>query len=292
MRYACIAEQESYYPREILCSVLEVSTSGYANWKRGHQGRKRLSDAHLLVLIQAIHQESKGTYGSPRIFDEMKDAGYSVSRSRIERLMREHQIQARSKRRYRVTTDSNHGFAVAPNRLDRQFNPSQPGHVYSADITFIPTGEGWLYLAVVLDLFDRSVVGWSMQNHMQTELVSDALRMAYSRRRPEAGALHHSDRGSQYASREFQTLLKEFGMVCSMSRKGNCWDNAPTESFFSRLKNERVHGARYACQDEAKADIFDYIELFYNQRRRHSALGGQSPHAVYSAWALKQNLTA
>jgi putative transposase len=226
------------------------------------------------------------------MFDELKDAGYPVSKGRVERLMRNNGIRARHKRRYKATTDSKHSLPVAENILDRNFNPSVPGTVYSADITFIATNEGWLYLAIVLDLYDRSVIGWSMSDRMKTELVSNALRMAWFRRRPSAGGLHHSDRGSQYASHDFQALLKEYGMKCSMSRKGNCWDNAPTESFFNSLKNERVHGTRYETRDEAKADLFDYIELFYNRSRRHSALHGKSPAFVYEAWLTEQKLAA
>lgn len=292
MRYAFIATEEAHYPREILCHAMAVSPSGFAAWRRGGQRRKRLTDIQLLTLIRAIHQRVKGAYGSPRMFDEIKDAGHPVSRARVERLMRENGIRARHKRRYKATTDSKHAFPIAQNLLDRQFNPSAPGTVYSADITFIATDEGWLYLAVVLDLFDRSVVGWAMRDRMKTDLVSDALRMAWFRRKPQAGAVHHSDRGSQYASHEFQALLTEFGMTCSMSRKGNCWDNAPTESFFNSLKNERVHGTRYETRDAAKADLFEYIELFYNRRRRHSALHGKSPAVVYEAWLMQQKLAA
>ncbi len=292
MRYAFIATEEAHYPREILCHVMAVSPSGFASWKRGTTRRKRLTDTQLLTLIRAIHRRVKGAYGSPRMFAELKDAGYPVSRTRVERLMRENGIRARHKRRYKATTDSKHVFPVAENVLERQFNPSAPGTVYSADITFIPTDEGWLYLAIVLDLFDRSVVGWAMKDRIKTDLVSDALRMAWFRRRPAAGALHHSDRGSQYASHEFQALLTKFGMTCSMSRKGNCWDNAPTESFFNSLKNERVHGTRYETREQAKADLFEYIELFYNRSRRHSALGGKSPSIVYDDWVMQQKRAA
>jgi putative transposase len=292
VKYAFIATEEAHYPREILCHVMGVSPSGFASWKRGPTRRKWLTDTQLLTLIRAIHRRVKGAYGSPRIFGELKDAGYPVSCTRVERLMADNGIRARHKRRYKATTDSKHAFPVAENLLDRQFNPSSPGTVYSADITFIATDEGWLYLAIVLDLFDRSVVGWAMKDRMKTDLVSDALRMAWFRRRPASGAMHHSDRGSQYASHEFQALLTQFGMTCSMSRKGNCWDNAPTESFFNSLKNERVHGTRYGTREQAKADLFEYIELFYNRSRRHSALGGKSPAIVYGDWVMQQKLAA
>ena len=292
MRYAFIESQETHYPKEVLCRAMEVSPSGYADWKRGGKRQKRLTDLQLVTLMRSIDARVKGAYGSPRMFDEIKDMGYPVSRSRVERLMSVNGIRARHKRRYRATTDSGHQLPVAPNVLDRQFNPCEPARVYSADITFIATGESWLYLAVVLDLFDRSVVGWAMQDRMTAQLVGDALTMAWFRRRPKAGALHHSDRGSQYASQQFQALLKKFDMVCSMSRKGNCWDNAPTESFFNSLKNERVHDAHYQTRDQAKADLFEYIELFYNRSRRHSALGGKSPGTAYEAWIRQQQLAA
>jgi putative transposase len=225
---------------------MAVSPSGYATWKTtgkpSRQVGKRLSDAQLLTLIRAIHARTKGAYGSPRIFGELKDAGHPVSKGRVERLMREHGIRARHKRRFKATTDSSHWLPVAPNLLDRQFTQGQPNAAWVADITYIPTGEGWLYLAVVLDLFDRAVVGWSIKPRM----------------------------------------------TCSMSRKGTCWDNAVAESFFNSLKNERVHDRRYATRDEARADLFDYIEVFYNRRRRHSALQGQNPTSVFEAWQRHQ----
>lgn len=231
---------------------------------------------------------NSGAYGSPRITREIRDRGYPASKARVERLMREHGIRARHKRRYRVTTDSKHKLPVAANVLNREFTPAEPNQVFSADITYIWTDEGWLYLAVVLDLFNREVVGWSIKPRMSADLVSDALTMAWFRRRPAPGALFHSDRGSQYASHEFQRRLTAYGMRSSMSRKGNCWDNAPTESFFSSLKNERVHATRYRTHQEAKADLFEYIEVFYNRRRRHSSLGLVSPEQFLRGWIKAQ----
>jgi len=268
----------------MLCQAMQVSPSGYASWKRGERPRKRLTDSQLLTLIRAVHARTRGAYGSPRIFQEIKANGHAVSKTRVERLMREHGIRARHKRRYRATTNSRHSLPVAPNVLDRQFNPAMPNAAWATDITYIATAEGWLYLAVVLDLFDRSVVGWSIKSRMTTDIVIDALTMAWFRRRPAAGLVHHSDRGSQYASGVYQAKLAEYGMVCSMSRKANCWDNAVAESFFNSLKNERVHGQRYRTRDEARADLFEYIELFYNRSRRHSALGGKAPASVYEEW--------
>ncbi len=284
MRYAFVDRQSGSYPVEMLCQAMQVSPSGYASWKRGERPRKRLTDDQLIVLIRAVHARTRGAYGSPRIYQEIKANGHAVSKTRVERLMREHGIRARHKRRYRATTDSRHSLPVAPNVLDRQFNQAMPNAAWATDITYIATAEGWLYLAVVLDLFDRSVVGWSIKPRMTTDIVIDALTMAWFRRRPAAGLVHHSDRGSQYASGAYQAKLAEYGMVCSMSRKANCWDNAVAESFFNSLKNERVHGQRYRTRDEARADLFEYIELFYNRSRRHSALGGKAPASVYEAW--------
>jgi putative transposase len=207
----------------------------------------------------------------------------------VERLMRENGIRARHKRRYQATTDSKHRLPVAPNLLNRNFAPPAPNQSWSADITYIWTDEGWLYLAVVLDLFNREVVGWSIKPRMTTDIVLDALTMAWFRRQPAAGLIHHSDRGSQYASHAFQGRLAEYGMVCSMSRKGNCWDNAPAESFFNSLKNERVHGTRYTTREDARADLFDYIEVFYNRSRRHSTLGYHSPVQFLQDWLTNQH---
>lgn len=198
-------------------------------------------------------------------------------------------IRARHKRRFKATTDSKHALPVAPNLLDRDFTPAAPNQVWTADMTYIWTDEGWLYLAVVLDLFNREVVGWSIKPRMTADIVVDALTMAGFRRKPAAGLLHHSDRGSQYASHAFQARLKEYEMICSMSRKGNCWDNAPSESFFNSLKNERVHGTRYCRRAEAIADIFDYIEPFYNRKRLHSTLGYASPAKFLEDWISTQH---
>jgi putative transposase len=272
------------------CAVLGVSLSGYHAWKRGGTpDRKRLTDAQMLALIQAIHRELKGAYGSPRMVRELRGRGFPASKERVERLMRENGIRARHKRRFKATTDSKHALPVAPNRLARNFAPDAPNRAWSADMTYIWTDEGWLYLAVVLDLFNREVVGWSIKPRMTADIVIDALTMAWFRKKPAPGLIHHSDRGSQYASHAFQAGLEAYGMVCSMSRKGNCWDNAPTESFFNSLKNERVHGTRYRTRAEAQADLFDYIEPFYNRRRRHSTLGYASPQQFLNNWLSSQH---
>ena len=285
MKYAWIDGHRREFELTELCAALSVSTSGYRSWKRGGSPkRKRLTDAQMLALIRAIHKELKGSYGSPRMVRELRDRGFPAGKERVERLMRENGIRARHKRRFKATTDSKHALPVAPNLLDRNFQPQAPNQVWSADLTYLWTDEGWLYLAVVLDLFNREVVGWSIKPRMTADIVMDALSMAWFRKHPAPGLMHHSDRGSQYASHAFQARLHEYGMVCSMSRKGNCWDNAPTESFFNSLKNERVHGTRYDTRDEAIADVFDYIEPFYNRRRQHSTLGYVSPVKFLENW--------
>ena len=273
-----------------MCRVLEVSTSGYYAWRKRPESRRRQQDRRLVVEIKAIHTESRQTYGSPRIHDELRDRGIRCGKKRVARLMRLHGIAAKQTRRFKATTDSKHTLPVAENVLSRQFTPAAPDTVWSADITYIPTQQGWLYLAVVMDLFSRRIVGWSMKKTLACSLVLDALKMALRGRSPGAGLLHHSDRGSQYASREYQALLRSSKMVCSMSRRGNCWDNAPVESFFSTLKRELVHRRRWRTRAEARAEIFEYIEVWYNRRRRHSSLGYMSP-AQYEELVTPTSLT-
>ena len=290
MKYAWIDGHRREFELTELCAALSVSTSGYRSWKGGGSPkRKRLTDAQMLALIRSIDRQWKNAYGSPRMVRELRDRGFPAGKERVERLMRDNGIRARHKRRFKATTDSKHALPVAPNLLDRNFQPAAPNQVWSADLTYLWTDEGWLYLAVVLDLFNREVVGWSIKPRMTADIVMDALSMAWFRRRPAPGLMHHSDRGSQYASGAFQARLHEYGMVCSMSRKGNCWDNAPTESFFNSLKNERVHGTRYDTRDEAIADVFDYIEPFYNRRRKHSTLGYVSPVKFLENWISTQH---
>jgi putative transposase len=242
VRDAWIEVQREVYTLDEMCRVLAVSERDYRAWTRGGTpDRMRLTDAQLLALIRAIHAALKGAYGSPRMVRELRGRGVPASKERVERLMREHGIHARHKRRYQVTTDSTHHLPVAANILNRDFTPSAPNQTWTSDITYLWTDEGWLYLAIVLDLFNREVVGWSLQPRMTADIVTDALTMAWCRRKPAVGLMHHSDRGSRYASQPFQHKLREYGMICSMSRKGNCWDNAPTESGFNSFKNERIH---------------------------------------------------
>ena len=272
-----------------MCVVLDVSVSGYRSWRRGGKpNRKRLSDAQMLALIRSVHAEFKGIYGSPRMVRELRGRGFPASKGRVERLMQENDLRARHKRRYKVTTDPKRNLPIAPNLLDRNFNPAAPNQVWTFDITYLWTDEGWLYLAIVLDLFNREAVGWSLKPRMAADIVTDALTTAWFRKKPAAGLMHHSDRGSQYASHAFQGKLEEYGMICPMSRKGNCWDNAPTESWFNSFKNERVHGLHYETREEMTSMSFEYIEVLYNRKRQHSTLGYKPPIRFLSDWLIAQ----
>jgi transposase InsO family protein len=260
-----------------MCEALEVSASGYYAWAARPDSPTERWRRELVGAIEEIHAEVKQRYGSPRMTAELKARGHGCSENTVAELMRGHGIRARTPRRFVRTTDSNHRRPVAENLLARAFDPSGPNESWSADITYIPTGEGWLYLAVVEDLFSRMIVGWSMGDTMGSRLVVDALELALSRRRPGAGLLAHSDRGSQYASDHYQRVLASAGIVCSMSEAGQCWDNAPVESFFGRLKCELAPGETFATRGQARAAIFEYLEAFYNRVRRHSSLGFLSP---------------
>ena len=284
------------YPVSVSCEVLEVSASGYFNWLRrresGHGGpARRHSDEALLAHIRAIHAEVKGEYGWPRMHKELLARGIRVGKDRVRKLMQQHAIKARTKRKFVVTTDSRHSLPVAPDLVQRRFKPEEPNQLWSGDITYIQTDEGWLYLAAVIDLFSRQVVGWSLQPHMQAGLVKDALAMAWWRRRPPPGVIFHSDRGSQYCSAEFQQALKNWGIQSSMSRKGNCWDNAPTESFWGRLKTASVHGCKFATREQASQAVMDWM-AFYNHRRLHSSLGYLSPMQYEQRWYEAQRKKA
>ncbi len=277
MKFGFIQTEKATYPVRVLCRTLLVSTSGFYAWCRRGLSRRAQGDAALKVEIRAAHAASGKTYGSPRIHEDLKADGQYVGRKRVARLMREEGIEGQRKRRFRVTTDSRHSLPVAGNQLNRNFTASAPNKIWVTDITYIWTREGWTYLAAILDLFSRRVVGWSMDSHLDRTLALDALGMALRTRRPEAGLVHHSDRGVQYASADYQGQLRQRGIICSMSRKGDCWDNAVAESFFSTLKAELVHRTDYVSRSQARASVFEYIEAFYNGRRRHSALGYVSP---------------
>ncbi len=260
-----------------LCRAVEVSRSGYYAWLRSLESERARANRTLLEAIREIYEGSRGVYGAPRIHHELRIQGHPCGRHRVARLMRRAGLRARMKHRYRVTTRSDHRHPTAPNLLAQRFRAERANQAWVADITYIATREGWLYLAVVIDLFSRSVIGWATSGTMTRALVIDALQVALGRRDASRGLLHHSDRGSQYASNEYQQLLEREGFVCSMSRRGNCYDNAVAESFFHTLKTELVHRHRYESRAEAHASLFEYIEGFYNRKRKHSALGYHSP---------------
>jgi putative transposase len=281
MRFRFIGVEKANYPIVVLCSVLQVSRAGFYAWQRRPVSLRSRTDRTLageIRRIQGARRETE-TYGSPRITRELRANGRRVGRHRVARLMRQEGLAARQRQRFKVTTNSAHRFSVAPNLLARDFRAERPNQLWVADVTYIRTLQGWLYLAVVVDLFSRAVVGWAMDDHIGGELSSRALRMALQRRRPARGLIHHSDRGIEYACDEFQTLLDDHGLVCSMSRKGDCWDNAVAESFFASLKLDLDPERVYVTRAEAKRDLFGYIEGFYNRNRRHSSLGYLSPEA-------------
>ena len=278
MRFELIAAEKAGYPVALMCRVLKVSRAGFYAWSRRPASAHALKDQSLKLELAVIHAESRGRYGSPRVHAELRARGQRVARKRVARLMRLAGLRARAPRRYRCTTDSRHAMAIKGNLLARRFTAAAPNRGWVSDITYLWTLEGWLYLAVILDLYSRRVVGWSLGEGLERKLVLDALRMALRERQPAAGLLHHSDRGSQYASQEYQHLLGQHGLVSSMSRSGNCWDNAVAESFFATLKIELVYQSRWRTRAEARSAIFEYLELFYNRQRRHSVLGYLSPH--------------
>ena len=284
MSYAFIRDHVAAFPVQVMCEVLGVSRSGYYAWAGRPESARAAADRDLAARIRVAHEASRGRYGSPRIHAELRAHGRRVGRKRVARLMRGMGLSARRRRRFRLTTDSAHAFPVAPNLLGRDFTASAPGRVWLADLTYIRTAEGWLYLAVVLDLFSRRAIGWAMADHLGHELALAALDMAIARERPEPGLVHHSDRGVQFAAQEYRKRLRQHGMLCSMSRKGDCWDNAPMESFFATLKGELAEARDYLTRDEARADVFQYIEGFYNRRRLHSGLGYLTPEQKLAAF--------
>ena len=277
MRFAFIEAEKANHEVSILCSVLLVRRSGYYAWRSRGESARELQDQKLVVEIRAVFEEKKRRYGSPRVCRELRDRGIQVCRHRVARLMCEQQLQARPRRKYVSTTDSRHDLPTPPNVLDRKFTIDAPDRVWAGDVTFLPTREGWLYLAVLLDLYSRRVVGWAMSERNDESLTLAALRMAIDQRQPEPGLVHHSDRGTTYASGTYQDVLAKHGMVCSMSRKGNCWDNAVVESFFSTLDIECAGGEPFPSRAAARREVTSYILGFYNPTRLHSFLGYVSP---------------
>ena len=288
MRFEFIQAQKAHFPVEFMCEQLEVSRSGFYAWRERPESARRQQDTQLAQQVAQAHRDSRGTYGSPRVHAELQAQGHKVGRKRVARLMREQELAARRRRRSVRTTHSQHRHPVAPNLLARDFSPDKPNSTWATDITYVWTAEGWLYLAVMLDLFSRRVVGWAMSEHIDTPLVLGALEMALQGRQPPQGLLHHSDRGSQYASTRYQQALACRGIHCSMSRKGNCWDNAVAESFFSSLKMELVYLKDFSSRHQARSAIFEYIEVFYNRRRLHSAVGYKTPSEVELEYARSE----
>ena len=277
MKYKFMEEHRNIYRAKSMCEILKVSRSGYYAWRTRQPSRRKKANEELLKRIREIHTQSRKLYGSPRITAELNEEGVRCGKNRVARIMKAHSIRADvKKRRFRRTTDSRHEYALAANML---IDRSQTEKVWASDITFVPTSEGWLYVAAVMNVKSRKIIGLSMSKRLSQELTSTAFKDAVGRQKPSDGFIHHSDRGRQYASYAYQELLGEYGMIPSMSRSGNCYDNAYVESFFGTLKTELVHGERYRSRLEARLSIFEYVRVFYNRQRRHSALGYRSPEA-------------
>ncbi len=278
MIYQFIKKYCSEFPVKKMCQVLRVARSGYYRWLSRRPGKREQENQALLKEIRLIHKESMSTYGSPRITAALREKGYVCSRPRIARIMQRHGISAKTKRKFKITTQSKHNYPVSPNIVNQNFTVEYPNIIWVSDITYIRTKQGWLYLTIIMDLFNREIVGWSMGNRLTTVSTTiPALKQAYRRKSPNPGLIFHSDQGIQYASEEFRKYLRTYKMVQSMSKKGNCYDNAVAESFFHTLKTEHVYFERYQFRQEAKQSIFEYIEIFYNRKRKHSALGYKTP---------------
>jgi len=277
MRCRAIHAHTGHIPVRLMCRTLAVSPSGYYAWVARPESRRAAEHRRLVAEIRVIHAESRRTYGSPRIHATLRAQGQQIGAHRVARLMRTNAIRAKTVKTWRATTDSAHPYPVVPNTLNRQFAVAAPNRVWAGDITYIWTAEGWLYLAVVLDLYSRRVIAWGMGSRLTQELATGALTMAIEHRRPAHGVVHHTDRGSQYAATPYRALLADHGLTASMSRRGNCWDNAVVESFFHTLKTKHVHHQRYRTREDARQDIFEWIEVFYNRVRRHSTLDYRSP---------------
>jgi putative transposase len=292
MRFAFIGAEKARHSVPMLCRLLDVSRSGYYAWRRRGPSRRALEDARLGTLVVAAHRAGRGTYGSPRVLSELREAGERTSRKRVARLMKERSLVGQMKKRWRHPAAGPSESLTVPNTLDRAFDVAAPNRVWASDITYVRTWEGWLYLAVVIDLFSRRVVGWSMQPSMHTDIVLSALTMAVGQRLPEPGLLQHSDRGCQYTSADYQRALRDHGIRCSLSGRGNCWDNAVVESFFGSLKRELVYRRSWPTRNEAAAAIHEYIEVFYNRRRRHTTLAGRSPAEHEALYAYRTHQAA
>lgn len=287
MKYAWIAGERAHFPVARMCVLLEVSRSGFYAWQHRPASARARVDAQLGAVLRACYAHHRGKYGRPRLTRELREAGYAVNSKRVRRLMLREGLTARRRRRFVRTTDSRHALPVAPNLLERDFNASAPNQKWVADITYVDTAEGWLYVALVMDLFSRRLVGWAMSDRIDRRLTADALTLALGMRDPPAGLLHHSDRGSQYCAHDYRQALDARGMTVSMSRRANCYDNAPMESANGTLKVERVYDEHYATRQQAIDDLTDYIG-YYNTERRHSALDYDSPVQFERRWAMQQ----
>jgi putative transposase len=286
LRLDFIRQQQKAYPVTGLCRVMGVSRGGYYKYLKTNHDNRMDPDFELIAKVHQIHSDTRGSYGSRRMSRRLRDDGYDVGRYRARSLMKKAHVSVKRRKKFKITTDSNHRLPVAPNLLNRQFEVERPDRVWCSDITYLWTLQGWLYLAVVLDLYSRKIVGWAMSNHLTSPLVKEALSMAYWRHKPEKDLIHHSDRGSQYAGSDYQKLLEQYGMVCSMSRKGNCWDNAVVESFFHSLKTEWISDIIYKTRVDARNDVIRYIEMFYNSHRLHSFLGYKNPNVFENNFSL------
>jgi putative transposase len=289
MKFEFMKDHENEFRIEKMSKVFEVSRGGYYRFASAKPSMRKKENEHLLEKIRAIHKASRETYGSPRIHAELRFQGETCSRKRVARLMKKAGIEAKMKKRFKVTTKVNPNSKAAPNLLKQDFSANAPNQRWVADFTYVPTGEGWLYVAIVLDLFSRKIVGLAMEERMTVDLVLKALEQAILHRNPQAGLIHHSDKGSQYTSQDFQALLTLYGFIASMSGTGNCFDNATAETFFHTLKTEHVYFEWYETRQHAKISIFEYVESFYNRKRRHSTLGYLSPEMFEEQWYQKQN---
>jgi putative transposase len=289
-----IENHRDLWPATLQCRVLELTRAGYYAWssrtRSGKTSLRKKRHEQLTEQIRLSFVRSRCTYGAPRIAAQLRGQGIAVCINTVAKILHECGLRARRRKRFIPrTTDSSHDYPAAPNLLDRSFTAARPNAAWVADISYIPTGQGWLFLATLMDLFSRKIVGWQMADHLRSELACDALRMAIQRRSPATGLICHSDRGVQYACRAYRQLLDRHGMICSMSRRGDCYDNAPAESFFATLKGERLAREEYATHDQARGAIFEFIEAFYNRDRLHSSLGYKSPEAFEAAYQLSQN---
>jgi len=292
VKYAWIKDHRHEFPVAVMCKILKVGSSGFYDWQDRQPSPQQQRREEIARAAARSYFESKRIYGYRKVYADLREDNFDCCRETVRRVMAQMGLYSRVKRKFVVTTDSNHNLPIADNLLDRDFTAAKPNQKWVADITYIPTEEGWLYLATTMDLFSRRIVGWSMSDRIDASLVVSSLNMALVHRQPGSSLLHHSDRGSQYASDAFQELLDDYNIACSMSGKGDCWDNACMESFFGSLKTEWVYGKKYQSKEEAKKDVFEYIEMFYNRKRRHASLGDLSPAAYEEFYEKKQDQAA